>query len=150
MPFPHPDDIVIDPEAGVRFVGHVNEDEQSNLEDSIRIRDLLPIQDHYDRRVCRLGDLNDPDRGAGGALLFVNALNDSLPQRYRLSIVELALKSDTLRRLTKRELQKLLFQGWRALGHSVRRGATAGSINKGTRLLSALYEALKSAQVNRT
>ena len=77
-------------------------------------------------------------------LLFVH----TLPERYRLSTVEMALQTVPLGRLTKRELRKLLFQEWKARGASVPSGKTAGSISKGKRLLAAFYQAVVDARHN--
>ena len=146
VPFPHPDDIIIDPAVGVRFVGPMNEEEQAKLEDTIHLRDLLLVQDHHDQRECKLGEENNPETGAGAALLFVHALNATLPERYRLSTLDMIHQTMPLGRLTKRELQKLLFQEWKALGCSVRRGKTTGSINHGKRMLTAAYQTLADAR----
>lgn len=142
MPVPHPDDIIIDVDTGVRFVGPINKEEQSRLEDTIRIRDLLLVQDHYDHRECSPGELSGPDRGAGGAILFAHAINNLLPERYRLSVLDMVLQTMPLTRLTKRELRKLLFQRWKAQGHSVRRGMTFGSLGRAEQALTLVYDAL--------
>ena len=146
VPFPHPDDIVIDPTVGVRFVGPMNAEEQANMEDTIRLRDLLLVQDHYDQRECMLGEGDDPEKGAGAALLFVHALNARLPERHRLSTLDMILQTMPLGRLTKRELQKLLFRELKARGCSVSRGKTVGSINDGKRALTAVYQALTDVE----
>lgn len=145
MPFPHPDDIVIDPERGVRFVGPTDEAEQAMVEDTIRTRNLLLVQDHYDHRECELINDRDPSSGAGGAMLFALTLNQMLPERYRLSDLDIVNTTMPLARLTKRELRKLLFQGWKDQGRSVPRGKTFVSLADAERALRVFYEAISSA-----
>ena len=55
---PHPDDVVIDDEKGVRFIGPINEAQAASLEETLKLRDLLIIQNALDE--C-LGDLSDDD-----------------------------------------------------------------------------------------
>ena len=93
------------------------------------MRELLHVQDHYDQRECKPGDGNDPEKGAGAALLFDHALNATVPERYRLSTLDMILQTMPLGRLTKRDLRILLFQEWTARGCLVPRGKTTGSIN---------------------
>lgn len=149
VPFPHPDDIVIDPEAGVRFIGPIDDVEQAKLEDTIRLRDLLLVQDHYDQRECTSAELNDPDKGAGAAILFAHALNEVLPERYRLSVFDMAARLTAMDRLTKRKLRTMLFQGWKSQGRPVPRGKTFGSLSKGEQVLATFYDALSTVLSNK-
>lgn len=142
IPFPHPDDIVIDPDTGVRFVGPIDEKEQAKLEIAIRMRDLLLVQDHFDLRQFEPSDRTDPEEAAGTAILLVHMLNNALPARYQLSTFDMARKLMALDRMTKRQLQTMLFQGWKAQGIAVPRARTFGSLRKGKEILTLIYEAL--------
>jgi hypothetical protein len=142
IPFPHPDDIVIDPDTGVRFVGPIDEKEQARMESAIRTRDLLLVQDRYDVRQFKPSDRTDPEEAAGTAILLAQWLNNALPARYQLSTFDMALKLMALDRMTKRQLQTMLFQGWKAQGIAVPRARTFGSLRKGKEILALVYEAL--------
>lgn len=142
MPFPHPDDIVIDPERGVRFIGPIDAAEQAMVEDTIQMRDLLLAQDHYDHRECGPINDSDPSTGAGASLLFAQVLNNWLPERYRLATLDMINMTMPLDRLTKRELRKMLFQRWKAQGRAIPRGKTFGSLAKGEEVLGILFESL--------
>lgn len=43
-PRPHPDDVVIDYERGVRFIGPVDEEQAARLEETCKMRDVLILQ----------------------------------------------------------------------------------------------------------
>ena len=93
VPFPHPDDIVIDPDKGVRFPGPINQKEQADMEGLIRMRDLFIVQDHYDVRQYEPTDPTDPEEATGAAILMAHTFNNALPVRYRLSTFEMITRS---------------------------------------------------------
>lgn len=145
-PFPHPDDIVIDRQKGVRLVGPLDEREQANLEDSIRFRDTLLVQDLYE--CCELRgrrQRRDLEEGPGVAILLAHFFNDRMPKRYRLTIPQMIVQL-MYERMTKRELRKTLYQAWKSQGRPLRRGAMLGSIAKGRQLFAALSEAISLAR----
>ena len=49
-PLPHPDDIVLDYDKGVQFKGPIHEKEQARLEEAIKMRDVLIMQNALDQR----------------------------------------------------------------------------------------------------
>lgn len=145
VPFPHPDDVAIDPDTGVRFVGPINHKEQADMEGLIRMRDLFIVQDHYDLRQYEPTDPTDPEEATGAAVLVAHMFNNALPARCQLSTLETITRSMALDKITKRQLQTMLFQGWKAEGFSVPRGTTFGSIRQGKAVLTMIYEVLLRA-----
>jgi hypothetical protein len=90
---PHPDDIVIDFEKGVRFIGPVSEYDAGLLEENLKVRDVLLMQDGLDQR---LGDADAKDilDRPGTALAFALHLNDCVPQHFRLCETAITLKME--------------------------------------------------------
>ncbi len=78
---PHPDDVVLDSERGVRFTGPYDEASAERLRISLAMRDVLTVQDALQLR------MNDPlpDHKGSTALVGAMRLDQSVPQRYRLS-----------------------------------------------------------------
>ena len=121
-PLPHPDDVVIDPEYGISFVGPINEEEEARLKETLRFRDLLILQDALDEGLDNSGS-NDPlDRGSG--LVAALFRNDRVPIRFRLSDDEITRRMMRAGVMTKRDLLTTLYQGWKALGARPTRGRT--------------------------
>ena len=70
MPYPHPDDVVIDPERGVRFIGPMDAEQDANLQWALKARDVLFAQDVFDHRCWNGAEDDDPDTRPGtGAVL---------------------------------------------------------------------------------
>lgn len=145
VPHPHADDIVIDPEQGVRFIGPLNEADQANLEETIRMRDLLLVQYHYDQRECDQGGHDGAQNESVATAVFAHALNDLLPERYRLSNTDMVIRLMALNKLTKRQLRTKLYQEWKAQGRPVPRGKTFGSLSDAERVLTLTYDTLRDA-----
>jgi hypothetical protein len=118
---PHPDDVIIDDETGVRLIGPVNRAELAKLEETIKVRDILIIQDALDH--CLTGD-PDGDDQPGTALLFAMLLDKSVPARFRLSETDWSLRMMRYDRMPKRALLKAVYGAWKALGRRVPRGRT--------------------------
>lgn len=79
---PHPDDIVIDDDYGCHFAGSVDEGELRKVEQTVRYRDALIMQDVLDERQAarQARQTEQPDRSEqSGALLFVIAPDRTLP-----------------------------------------------------------------------
>ena len=109
---PHPDDVVIDRERGVRFVGPWDEQSAASLEVTLKMRDVLLVQDAWDDRHGRgEGEFNQTVAG-----LMATMLNDNVPARFRLSEVEVVTRLSRLHGTTKRQLRKMLHRGFRDLG----------------------------------
>ena len=124
---PHPDDVVLDPERGVRFVGPFTEEGRALIEENARVRDALIMQDALDWRLAGKTDgINSLDQ-SGGALVLAHILNDALPERYRLSENLMIIRPSRYTAWSKRRLLKEVHRGWRSLGIRAHSGATIGS-----------------------
>jgi len=139
-PLPHPDDIVLDLDKGVQFLGPLLPEHVDAIEEACRTRDLLILQDELDRRLAEDTDVDDPLDGPGAALLFACSLDNWVPLRWRLSDGAMASAMMRARKLTKRQLLKTVYQGWRALGRQVPRGETFGSVRDGRLALKLSYK----------
>jgi hypothetical protein len=121
---PHPDDIVIDAE-GARVIGPRNAADLAACKKTMRLRDLLYLQQGLEGRL-RAAD-KDPEGDQvkpTGPLFLACLLNGALPTRFQLSS---AAEVDALWRastcFTKRELLTLCHRGWREFGGHLPRGA---------------------------
>lgn len=117
--FPHPDDVVIDCERGVRIVGPVDEEEQARVEHSIRFREVLIMQDVLDRRTADAGRFAGKPGGAG---LSARLMEHGLPPRLRLTEGQWVRRMIDYGRLPQRQLLKQLYAAWRAVGAARPRG----------------------------
>lgn len=151
--YPHPDDVVLDDDTGFHVIGPANEDEQRKLEETLRVRDILLLQDALDERLW------SPTQSGtqGGALLMAVALDKTIPERYRLSGAEIALRACRHQAMTKRALLKALYGAWKTLGVPVKRGWVFPSRERvaeilafGGDLIGALRDGRVSAQPTRS
>jgi hypothetical protein len=101
-----------------------------SFEETRRLRDLMFLWAELDERALRQSAKRQPTGRGGGALLFMVALEDSLPVRMRLCEMETYRHELNANRMTKRELLKALHEGWRALGMPKPRGALPPSQDK--------------------
>ena len=150
---PHPDDIMIDNEVGFRCVGPIDEEGQRKLEETLRFRDLLIMQDELDQRLwssaCEAPG-SRPERGrAGGAFLFAIALDRTVPERHRLRDHELIRRTFRYEGTSKRALLKELYNGWRALGRNVPRGSTFASLERTKEMLAFTYDLVTASNDGR-
>lgn len=132
---PHPDDVVIDPTGPVRFVGPMDEAGQRKMEQTIRLRDLLILQDAYDTRFGPRKNREEPYRSS--ARFFAHGLERSLPPRVRLTNFQWLMQSDRAERTPKLKLLKILYRGWRAEGCKYPRGMIYPSLEWGAEFASA-------------
>ena len=109
---PHPDDVVIDSERGVSFIGPFDEASAERLRATLAVRDVLIVQDALQQRE----DKAPPGHEDATALVCAMRLDQSVPQRYRLSEQDWVLRLTKLRGVTKRELRRRLTRDWAALG----------------------------------
>lgn len=116
-PLPHPDDIVIDHENGPQFLGPIDEAEQKMVQDTLRCRDVLIMQDALDRR----SDVIDYDE-IGSAELLAMVLERGVPARLRLSQTEWVHRAMKYESMPKRVLLKLLHESWTRIGRPLPRG----------------------------
>lgn len=125
---PHPDDIIIDESVGYRIVGPVDEEEQAKLEETLRLRDVLLMQSVLDERFGKLAEAA-ADRPTG-SLLLAMALNETVPQRFRLTDMQMIDRVWRQERLSKRELLKQIYGEWRRLGINLPRGFVFPSLER--------------------
>ena len=115
--YPHPDDVVIDYENGVRFTGPIDEASAERLKKRIELRDLLYKQGVLEDRV-RLDELQYHNTAFIGA----QALNQKVPLRFRLTSDQIQILVRRYEVIPKRQLLKQLFRAWREFGLPRRRG----------------------------
>ncbi|RYE08269.1 MAG: hypothetical protein EOP22_14495 [Hyphomicrobiales bacterium] len=139
MPYPHPDDIVIDQERGVRFVGPTSAEEDARLKWALRARDVLLAQDAFDCRCWNAKDDDGTDTRPGTAAVLAWLINAGVPKRYRLSEIDVIMMTFDYDRMTKRAFAKYLCQAWKGLGLAIPRGTSFVSIGKGARLLETVF-----------
>ena len=138
MRYPHPDDVVIDPERGVTFIGPADAESDAQLQHHLEIRDVLFAQDAYDHRVWVDTD-DSPDSRPGTAAVMAHIMNDAVPKRYRKSDIDIIMKNMSYDRMTQREFAKYLYQSWKRLGFDMARGTVFAPIGRGTKMLRILF-----------
>lgn len=142
-PLPHPDDVVIDRETGVRFIGPICEEDLARMNENLAFRHALLLQDALDNRLFeRVDDRLD---GPGSAYLFASILNRAVPNRFRLSDGEIANRIILYGCLPKRELLKKTYQAWRALGKNFRRGTIFFPLRTGIKLVEQIQNVISEA-----
>jgi len=114
---PHPDDILIDYEKGPQFLGPIDEAEHKTMQDTVRCRDVLIMQDALDRRSEGMGYDE-----VGSAELLAMVLEHGVPQRLRLSETEWVFRAMKYENMPKRVLLKLLHESWGKIGRPLPRG----------------------------
>lgn len=137
---PHPDDVIIDYQSGPRFVGPIDESEQRKLEETLRYRDVLIMQDALDERsTFRLN--GEPLTEPGSAMLFAQALNRHVPSRLQMSTMQFVVKQMPYLSMPKRRLLKELNRAWRKLGRrQVPRGFVFGNLSYAVARLGFTYD----------
>jgi hypothetical protein len=121
---PHPDDVVIDYDKGVRLIGPIDEEEAAKLEQTLELRDLLVMQDALEQRMANPPESDDPLDRPGTAMVFAIALNNCAPARLRVSDTDLIFRVMDYNMMSKRELLKAVYRAWRKVGVPRRRGWT--------------------------
>jgi hypothetical protein len=118
---PHPDDIVIDPLNGPRFLGPLEEEGEAALNETLALCETLIMQDVLDERSTQR--LNgEPVTEPGGALLMYYALQGSVPPRLRLSEIQATIRRMKYDAWPMRRLLKEVFQSWQRIGKPKPRG----------------------------
>lgn len=142
-PLPHPDDVVIDREKGVRFIGPLCEEDVARLEHTLKFRDVLLLQHALDER--EVGDPNSEDilDRPGSAYVFAETLNNGVPERFRLSDIKILLKLSRYKTMPKRALLKELYGAWRAVGAPARRGMTFPTIRFAKQVMESINQAIE-------
>lgn len=118
---PHPDDIHIDPGAGVRIDGPMNEAEMKVCEVTRRTVLAWLYQDALERRL----DGRSPCEGfeVGDAYSTALLVNEGLPKRLKLSSDDIINLRMRLAHLPKRTLLKDTKTAWKSAGQTFARGA---------------------------
>jgi len=121
---PHPDDIILDDKHGYRIVGPIDENEQKKLQQTLKLRDVLLLQDVLDQRLETLGAFarERPGDRPGGARLFAMVMDNMVPVRFRLSETEQIYRYMRDDRFSKRDLFKIVHQAWKEVGMPFPRG----------------------------
>ena len=132
---PHPDDVVIEPGDPVRFIGPLDESDQRRLDDAIRHRDMLILQNAFDQRYGPGATWRKPYRSS--AALHARIIDAMLPPRLRLKEADWINRLFDTDRIKKQEFLKLLYRGWRKLGVNFPRGANFPTQEWGQRAIAA-------------
>ncbi len=135
---PHPDDVVIDGERGVRFIGPYDDASEERLHTTLAMRDVLIMQDALQQReVEQAGREED-----GTALACAMLLDQGFPERYRLSESDWTSCMSHLQGVTKRELRRRLTHDWAALGIDWRPDCRLPALSKFKAMLDQLGAAV--------
>lgn len=126
---PHPDDILIIEGKGWSIKGPVDEDDLKPIRELVEMRNTLLLQSVLDERsASRTGESVDDipavEQPGSASTVFAHMLNDSLPERFRISDVEMVMATDRFHRLNKRELLKAAYRAWARIGRPKPRGKT--------------------------
>lgn len=142
-PLPHPDDIIIDFEKGVRITGPINEEEVAKLHETLAYRDALFMQSVLDQRFGEGMHRKEEGDSGGSALLFAMVLNDIVPRRFKLSDTAIERNLNKYLATSKRQLLKDMYRTWRAIGPRPRRSQTLPSLEVGKEILGFLSGEIK-------
>lgn len=137
---PHPDDIVIDRETGVRILGPIDEDEAAKVEETCRMRDALLMQEALDHRLADEVRAMNPSYEPGLSLVFAQLLDRCVPPRMRLSDGEMLRRMERYEGTSKRALLKMVGQAWHAPGAAPCRGKVMPPPSFAEELIEALGE----------
>ncbi|QDY99441.2 hypothetical protein FQ775_03100 [Nitratireductor mangrovi] len=149
---PHPDDIVIDDDYGYHFAGPVDEAELCKVEQIVRYRDALIMQDVLDERLAarQASQTEQPDRSEqSGALLFASVLDSTLPSRFRLDDTTIILRQLRYEAVNLRQLLKDTYRAWKAAGASAKRGARFADLQSAHKLLTNVFDFVQAVREGR-
>lgn len=133
--YPHPDDIVPCHQQGVRIIGPVDKAAYDAMLRTKRIMETLLMQNALDVRAKTKQEAEGPTT----ALLLYVQLQKGLPERERLTDSALTTKIMRYQTKTKRDLEREVFQAWRALGFNLKRGALSVPADVTIEYLKRLY-----------
>ncbi|MBL0375287.1 hypothetical protein JJB09_25050 [Rhizobium sp. KVB221] len=146
-PLPHPDDIIIDYTNGPQFLGPIDEEEQRRLDETLRYRDVLILQDALDHR-CSTRLNGQPLTEPGSAGLIAILLERAIPPRLRLSNTQWLLRTMKFETMPKRALLKNLFEASQTLGTPHPRGYVFPNLNSTQRRLGMIFEILRDIRTS--
>lgn len=104
-----------------------------------------------DERVRGLSTKPNRMERLSSAYLYMQAAENALPPRMRLSEIELILRTMKAGSMSKRDLLKTLHAGWRALGQLKKRGTLPPPLEEGLKTLKMandLAAALVSGEID--
>lgn len=136
---PHPDDIAIDRHKGVTVKGPIDEDEDRKVQHTIKLCDVLLMQDELDRRVDVRLD-GSPLQEPGAAMVMFHLLQLTLPKRLQLSDNDLLFPIMKLGGVAKRDLLKRLCAGWRRVEMPRPRGYVSIERKVAVRAFTGLFD----------
>jgi hypothetical protein len=137
--YPHPEDILIGGKDGPKFTGPWDEAQNKQILHTLKTCNVLLMQDGLDRR-CEARLDGSPVKEAGTSLYMFNALNESLPPRFKYSDSAIFRLQMRFERMTKRELLKQLYADWRKLGKPKPRGFVSEDLTTALPLFVAMQE----------
>jgi hypothetical protein len=148
-PLPHPDDVIIDAEEGVRFIGPVTVEEAERLEETCRMRDMLIMQGGLDERLWEAPESADPLDRPGTALIIAMIVNAKIPARFRLSDMQITWRMMRFAGISKRQLLRDVYRGWRSLGIAMPRGRLFPPLQTGIPRIELLLDLVRRWQDGR-
>jgi hypothetical protein len=113
----HPDDIIIDPAKGVRFIGPIDEDELAEMRERCGLRDVLIYLDELSRRQGNVGP-----SGESYAILMFFQLQNTMPERFRLTSFQTVQLMMQAQRLNKKPLLEEIRRRFAAAGKPLPKG----------------------------
>lgn len=134
---PHPGDIIIDPQSGVRIIGPLDEDDWKRFYGQVLFRDALYLQQAMEDAGAGVRVEDRPTSGA--ALVLAMLTNKRLPPSLRMSDAAQGVHIVRLMRLSKREALLECRAAWKAIGASAARGKRFGTLATLRPLLDALH-----------
>jgi hypothetical protein len=120
---PNPDDIIIEPGRPFRVDGPVDEEELARVEELCWLRSQLLLQHELESRMGGAGSGSE----SHSAALIADVLNQHMYTRFRLDDVRMIMEMMRNEHMTKRELLKEVYRGWRRFGLDLRRGQKLAS-----------------------
>jgi hypothetical protein len=143
--FPHPDDVIISHSEGPQFVGPWDEKQHENVLHSVKTCEVLLMQDELDRRLPTRLD-GSPVKEPGTALYMFNALNNTLPPRFRYSGSDTLSLQVRFNGMAQRELLKRLYADWRKIGKPKPRGFVTADMTVALPMFVAMEEFARKTQ----
>jgi hypothetical protein len=125
--WPHPDDIIFEEGADVKFMGGEPATAAQNRKFIIRFRDVLLLQAEMDRR-CFLKEYPRQATPVFLSEFFVVIANSRLPKRMQLDDTHLFIRTARIGVLRKPVLQQQLKHDWTELGLRIKANAATPSL----------------------
>ena len=135
----HPDDIVIEAGQRVRFIGPFDDASKAKVRETIAFREALLLQAALDERLMPEPEDGNRCKGPGTAFEFARVMNRSLPPRLRLTDLAMYYRMNYYAGHSIRWLLKTVYNAWRKLGKSRKRGELFPPLGQGLTKLSLLH-----------